>query len=249
MHKYEMISAIQVSQAALDTLVGLIGERLNVNQTISIATTYFQATIGLSKGEYMSGSLYQGLSKISFGSFCSMYESSMAYGSTTTTTTTINPFYTPEDTSCSSQNVAYLSTAQTWTFAGHNGDNETMIQASTTVGLSFYMGSSFNKVDIRNISEPILVQVARNPTMSTPEFADINITRTTQLPSQVPFLLGSVKITAKNSSLFIQIKPESPTVGYFVWIKYTGYPYSNSTYKNFDKIKGFCPAGNRFSLC
>jgi hypothetical protein len=112
--------------------------------------------------------------------------------------------------------------------------------------------------------------MARNPTLPRPSFTYINITAANSMTNGFTFgklmfflliinnrnfyfehfqhferiqVPSSLKVAAKNSSVIIQISPNSTLVGYFIFLKFGAIPWSNYTQKDYNKVKGFCPTG------
>lgn len=180
--------------------------------------------------ENLPKAVYQGLSKISLPSFCDM----IAEEPKNDTNVTNNPLYTlPKNpNSCDSKTVVVRSRNEPIAPTGINGANETKIQDSNTVGLEF-LDENSNPIQISNSKQPIDVWIPRNPTLSL-EFTNVNSSNLTLIPDN-PFLPNAITINAVNVSVFIQIKPFSRDIGYFLWYKIGLTPVLNDT------SIGFCP--------
>ena len=126
--------------------------------------------------------------------------------------------------------------------SGHNGNNETFIGVSNSMGLSLYDENS-NEIPISKISEPIDIVLQRDSNL--PEYSYYNVNASTfTIPSGQFYLTNTFKITAKNASIHIELKPfndnQSP-IGYVLVIKLASTPLVNSTHADYTWFQIFCP--------
>ncbi len=134
--------------------------------------------------------------------------------------------------------------ASTFAFSGFNGQNQTYVTESTTIGLNFYNGTTCSKFAITDTSVPLVSKISRNPTAEIPAFTDVNITSVNEnyiTSSTHRILPQNATLKAYNASLFLQLRPNSTTVGYFMWVKLGSMPYFNSSNSDYDFSRGFCP--------
>jgi len=122
--------------------------------------------------------------------------------------------------------------------SGHNGNNETLIGMSSSIGLSFY-DQNMNEIEIKQVQRPIEMIINRDPNMADYPFQYINIS-SFQLSSS--FLKNAFYLTANSASLHIELKPLNATIGYLLVFKMGYTPILNSTFADFSSFKIFCPS-------
>jgi len=122
--------------------------------------------------------------------------------------------------------------------SGHNGNNETLIGMSSSIGLSFY-DQNMNKIEIKQTQRPIEMIIKRDPYVADYSFQYINIS-SFQLSST--FLKNTFYFTSNNASLHIELKPLNATIGYLLVLKLGYTPILNSTFADFTSFKLFCPS-------
>ena len=92
--------------------------------------------------------------------------------------------------------------------SGHNGNNETFIGVSNSMGLTLYDENS-NEIPISKTSEPIDIVLQRDSVL--PEYSYYHVNESTvTLSSGQFYLTNTFKITAKNASIHIELKPLNP---------------------------------------
>jgi hypothetical protein len=125
--------------------------------------------------------------------------------------------------------------------SGHNGNNETKIGLSNSIGLSIY--------DSKNIEIPITdssidVVIQRDVNMPEISYTHINAT---QLQISSGILQNAFNITSTNASIHIELKPINESIGYLVALKFGSSPIINETYSNYDSFKLICPSKQFFN--
>jgi len=120
--------------------------------------------------------------------------------------------------------------------SGHNGNNETLIGYSNSLGLTFY-DSNNNEIPITKSKIDIIIQ--RDSNLIKIDFDYVNAT---QISSDSFYLPNAFNITTTNSSIHIELQPLDQSVGYVLVMKLGSTPIINSTYSNYDSFKVICPS-------
>jgi hypothetical protein len=120
--------------------------------------------------------------------------------------------------------------------SGHNGNNETLIGVSNSIGLAFY-DSKNNDLPITDNSIEVFIQ--RDSNLPDITFKYVNTTRF-QLSSG--FLQNAFNITSTNASIHIELKPINESIAYLIVLKFGSSPIINETYSNYDAFKFICPS-------
>ena len=110
---------------------------------------------------------------------------------------------------------------------------------SSTLGLSFSAEDN-SEIAVDNSDEPIDLLIPRAADFKMPVFEFIAATNITLNPT-LPFLSEMFKVESFMSAIFIHLKPENDTVGYFFWNNNTTRPYYDATTRNYMKVEAFCP--------
>jgi hypothetical protein len=124
--------------------------------------------------------------------------------------------------------------------SGHNGNNESLIGMSSSIGLSFYDENS-NEIEILQSKTPIDIRIQRDPSTVSYPFYYVNA-------SNIGFLSGTYllqnyfKIVTKNASLHIELKPVNMMIGYLLVLKLGYMPIVNSTSADYSSFQLFCPS-------
>jgi len=124
--------------------------------------------------------------------------------------------------------------------SGHNGDNESFIGFSSSIGLSFY-DENINEIDISNAPNPIDIVISRDPSVSQTKYQYVNVSEI-KLTSGSYFLLNGLKIKSANASIHIELKPLNLSIGYLLVMKKGFSPIINSTYSDNDSFRLMCPS-------
>jgi hypothetical protein len=119
---------------------------------------------------------------------------------------------------------------------GHNGNNETIIGLSNSIGLSIY-DSKNNDIPITSSHIDIIIQ--RDSNLPNISYRYVNAT---QFQLSSGFLHNAFNITSTNASIHIELKPIDQSVGYLIALKFGSSPIINETYSNFDEFKLTCPS-------
>ena len=119
---------------------------------------------------------------------------------------------------------------------GHNGNNETIIGLSNSIGLSIY-DSKNNDIPITSSHIDIIIQ--RDSNLPNISYRYVNAT---QFQLSSGFLHNAFNITSTNASIHIELKPIDQRVGYLIALKFGSSPIINESYSNFDEFKLTCPS-------
>jgi hypothetical protein len=124
--------------------------------------------------------------------------------------------------------------------SGHNGNNETHIGMSSSIGLTFY-DENANEIEISQSLSPIEIIIQRDKNTQNITFEYVNATNIGFLFGSY-FLQNSFKIKTNNASIHIEIKPLNMTIAYLLVVKLGYMPIVNSTSTDFTSFKLFCPS-------
>ena len=126
--------------------------------------------------------------------------------------------------------------------SGHNGNNETKIGMSASIGLSFY-DTNMKEIEIINTQSPIELTIKRDENMPDYDFQYVNIS---DIKLTDIYLHNAFNLTANNASIHIELKPLNYSLGYLLVMKLGYPPIFNSTYADFTSYKIFCPSNYSF---
>jgi hypothetical protein len=118
--------------------------------------------------------------------------------------------------------------------SGHNGNNETRIGLSNSIGLTVY-DSKNNEIPITDSS--IYVVIQRDSNLPEISYKYINAT---QFQLSSGFLPNAFNITSTNASIHIELKPINESIGYLIALKFGSSPIINKTYSSYDAFKLIC---------
>lgn len=123
---------------------------------------------------------------------------------------------------------------------GHNGNNETKIGVSNSVGISFY-DENLNEIKIFTTKSPINLTILRDVNLKEYLYQYVNAT---QIPlSNSSFLIhNGIELKSKNASLHIELKPINVTLSYLIVIKLGFTPVINDETTEYSSFKIFCPS-------
>ena len=126
--------------------------------------------------------------------------------------------------------------------SGHNGDNETLIGMSNSIGLTVY-DESAKEIIITKTNSPIDIFIQRDSNQPEFLFYYINTSNINLLPTQF-YLTNAFNVTSTNSSIHIELKPLNSSIGYVIVMKLGSIPLINSSYADYTSFKIFCPSKN-----
>jgi hypothetical protein len=126
--------------------------------------------------------------------------------------------------------------------SGHNGNNESLIGVSNSIGLSFYDENN-NEIPIKD--SYIEIKIKRDSNLPDIPFQYVNATQF-ELKSQ--FLQNAFNVTAMNASIHIELMPLDVNIGYIIVLKKGSPPLINKTYANYDAFKIICPSNCLFKF-
>jgi hypothetical protein len=124
--------------------------------------------------------------------------------------------------------------------SGHNGNNETHIGHSSSVGLSLY-DENANEIEITQSLSPIDILIQRDQYINQISFEYVNATNIGFLTGSF-ILQNSFKIKMNNASIHIELKPLNATIAYLLVLKLGYMPLINSTNADYSSFKVFCPS-------
>jgi len=125
--------------------------------------------------------------------------------------------------------------------SGHNGNNETLIGMSSSLGLSFYDYDSNNEIPITQSLSPIDIILPRDKSVSKYSFQYVNATNLEFLDGSF-YLQNNLNITTQNASIHIELKPLNESIGYLIVLKLGHLPIINSTFADYTTFKFICPS-------
>jgi hypothetical protein len=128
--------------------------------------------------------------------------------------------------------------------SGHNGNNETLIGMSSSIGLSFY-DQSMNELEIAQTQNPIKIVIKREQSLPEYSFQYIN---TTQMNLSLAYLQNAFKLTANSASIHIELKPLDLNVGYLLVLKLGNMPILKYSFSDYTSFKIFCPSKNKLFI-
>ena len=125
--------------------------------------------------------------------------------------------------------------------SGHNGNNETLVGLSASIGLTIY-DENVNEIQVKNSKELIEIFISRDIHLDNSyKFQLVNASQIKDF-----FMFNSFNVTSQNASIHIELKVLTPVVGYFMILKYGHVPIVNSTYSEYDSFKLLCPSSFLF---
>ena len=122
--------------------------------------------------------------------------------------------------------------------SGHNGNNESLIGMSASIGLSFY-DENLNEIEITQASKPIDLIIKRDSNLNEYLFQYVNAT---QIQLSSLYLPNAFNLSTNNASIHIELRPLNWTLGYLVALKFGYTPIINSSYADISSFKIFCPS-------
>ena len=123
--------------------------------------------------------------------------------------------------------------------SGHNGNNETLIGMSSSLGLSFYDFESSNKIEISQSSTPIDIILPRDESVSKNSFQYVNAKNLDFLDGSF-YLPNNMNITTQNASIHIELRPVNESISYLIALKLGHLPIINTTYADYATFKFMC---------
>jgi hypothetical protein len=126
--------------------------------------------------------------------------------------------------------------------SGHNGNNETFIGFSSSIGLSFYDENN-QEIQITKTKSPIHMFIPQDKNLERRHpFQYVNASQIQISPGSFFMPNGLNLNSGTNVSLKIELKPFNQSVGYVIVVKLGRSPIINSTYADYDSFKIFCPS-------
>ena len=131
--------------------------------------------------------------------------------------------------------------------SGHNGNNETLIGMSTSLGLSLYNYETSLEINVFESKSSIEMIIPRDKRVSNLKFQYVNTTNFSFISGSF-YLQNNFNITTTNASFHIELKPLDMSLGYIVVIKFGYIPIINSTYADYSTFKLMCPSKHKFII-
>jgi hypothetical protein len=129
----------------------------------------------------------------------------------------------------------------------HNGNNETKIGFSQSIGISFRENNG-NEIEIKNSSQLIDIWIPRDLNLPKVNLNYVNITKQlndkTNNDTEIQLFPIGLNTTTLNSSIHLILSPLNNSIGYLVLLKLNMTPKINSTFQDYDHWRIFCPSGN-----
>jgi hypothetical protein len=122
--------------------------------------------------------------------------------------------------------------------SGHNGNNESHIGMSLSIGLSFY-DQNMNEIEISDTQTPIDLVIKRDQNLQEYPYQYVNAT---QIKFSSLLLPNAFNLTSKNASIHIELKPLNFTIGYLMAMKLGYTPIINSSFTDLTSFKILCPS-------
>ena len=142
-----------------------------------------------------------------------------------------------EINNCANRSILIVHTATPMAASGHNGNNETLVGFSSSMGLSLF-DEETNEIEISKSSYPIDIAIPRDINVKY-NFQYVNVTNTTRSSL---FLQNSFYVTANNASIHIELKPFNASIAYLLALKLGHVPIINATYADYNAFKIMCPS-------
>ena len=99
--------------------------------------------------------------------------------------------------------------------SGHNGNNETLIGMSASIGLTFY-DENMNEIEITRSATPIEFTIKRDSNLKEYIFQYVNAT---QIQLSSFYLPNAFNLSTNNASIHIELQPLNWTLGYLIALK------------------------------
>ena len=127
---------------------------------------------------------------------------------------------------------------------GLNGDTDAAIGKSQQISFSIFDEGN-NAISVKGLANKIDMWIPRDSDATLDSFNLINATTTNNNETQIinGFYSSFFNLTGLNNSINIQIKPINLTMGYLLFVKYGSFAAFNTTSRNYDLFKCFCPNG------
>ena len=134
---------------------------------------------------------------------------------------------------------------------GSNGNNQTNIGSSRSLGYSIYDENS-NEIPVNNLATPINFWIGKDPNVPITPYKYVNAINASQLntsqslaylnDSQVIncFIVTGLSLNGANISIHIQLKPINVSLNYLLLVKFGDNPLLQNHF--YDKMNIFCPS-------
>ena len=133
-----------------------------------------------------------------------------------------------------------------------NGDNETNIRLSQSLGFTIYDANT-NEIKVKNISKPLDIWIAREESVIFEQFKYVNVLNATAYPNSTSlylnegqlingFYVNGFNLTSANVSIHIQIKPNNTQVVYLSLLKFGINPSFSPNKLVYDILNIHCPS-------
>ena len=128
---------------------------------------------------------------------------------------------------------------------GQNGDNETYIGSSKSLGYSLY-DENKNEIPIKDQKKPIEYWIPKDASVPIEPFKFVDAKNATVVNETTKFVyMNGFFLNGSNNSVHIQIKPINKImIGYLLLLKFGDNPTLEQEY--YDEWVIFCPTGISF---
>jgi hypothetical protein len=217
-----MVDSKQKLESVLERLNSLINERMSVGETLQIETSSLGVLLSRKPADQHNTSIVLESGEFKMAPFCELIA----------------------DNACSGRIVTLEATSVPMAGSGHNGDNETSTGFSSAIGLKFY-NDKRERIEISSLRAPIDIWIKLESSLAqNGSFQFVNASNAI-VSNSTHLLPNGFNVSSSNVSLFIQIKPVNPSLGYLIAVKLGATPYLNSTGGDYDFWRLLCPnSGN-----
>jgi hypothetical protein len=141
---------------------------------------------------------------------------------------------------CSSRVVIQQSYSMSESLAGRNGQSYLGIGWSESASLSFHNG--VNEIQVTtNLTYPILLTLARDPSIVIPQFIQQNFSVFSDLDlAENQLAVYNFSLSSPNSSFHFHLQPDKLNTSYLLVLKYDDLPVINTTVQVYDSFTVAC---------
>lgn len=232
--KFDSVDKSQKSSSVIDLMSNILSQHSPAGDTTEVITPNLGLKVQKLKASGLKSDLKVHNSEIKVPSFCDLQDK--------TPVTTPDRFNPVDEKNCLNKIITIQGSSLSAPSSGHNGNNETKIGLSTSMGLSFF-DEDGNQVSIKNSRKPIDIWIPRERSLPDYPFQLVN---TSNLTVSGQLLPNSFQIESNNASIHLEIRPEADlneanTIGYLVLIRFGLTPVLNFTQKSYDHWQILCP--------
>jgi polycystin 1L2 len=232
--KYMSVDMIEKIEYVMGLLSKTMASHLTLDQDFTVKTPFLHQIIKKIKAQDLPNEIELEGATITLPTYCDLI------GEETPPDSDPNlPILPQDENNCKNKVVIFKASSMPVSKIGHNGNNESFSGSSISVSLGFFDEDN-NPIDMAHLSRPIEFFITRNPLLEIPPFEPTNATETV-INNDDPFMPMVFTNMSVNSSVHIEIKPESEEVGYLVLFKFGETPKQKKNSDNADSVQLFCP--------